>query len=87
MTLLSVPVLGASALLAGPTLWQGLVTGAAPVDYALNRYIITVAIVWAALSAVVMLIEATSPTLLPSRVGTEGRDGDPAADDRPSPHV
>lgn len=61
MNLLSTPVLGAAALLAGPTLWQGLVTGVVPLEHALTRYAITVALVWMALSAVVMLVESTGP--------------------------
>jgi hypothetical protein len=61
MNLLSTPVLGAAALLAGPTLWQGLVTGVVPLEHALTRYAITVALVWIALSAVVMLVESTGP--------------------------
>lgn len=72
MNLLSAPVLGASALLAGPALWAGLVTGQAPLEHALSRYGITVALVWLALSAVAMLIESTGPTLQPARVGTDG---------------
>ena len=61
MNLLSTPVLGAAALLAGPPLWQGLVTGVVPLEHAMSRYAVTVALVWLALSAVVMLIEGTGP--------------------------
>lgn len=80
MNLLSAPVLGAAALLAGPTLWQGLVTGAVPLEHALTRYAVTVALVWLALSAVVMLVESTgAPRLQPTGTGSPGAD--PSADD------
>lgn len=61
MNLLSAPVMGAAALLAGPVLWQGMVTGAVPLEHALTRYAVTITIVWAALSAVVLLVESTGP--------------------------
>jgi hypothetical protein len=80
MNLLSAPVLGAAALLAGPTLWQGLVTGVVPLEHALTRYGVTVALVWLALSAVVMLVESTGePRLQPTGVSASG--GEPSADD------
>ena len=87
MNLLSAPVLGAAALLAGPTLWQGLVVGTVPLEHTLSRYFITVALVWAALSAVALLIESTGPSLEPARArahdeetapgrSPDGADGD-----------
>lgn len=71
MNLLSAPVLGAAALLAGPTLWQGLVVGTVPLEHSLSRYFITVALVWAALSAVALLMESTAAPLEPARVRSD----------------
>ena len=86
MNLISAPVLGAAALLAGPTLWQGLVTGVVPLEHALTRYLITAALVWVALSAVALLIESTGPSLSPSPAGSGspgptgvGTEGDAAS--------
>ncbi len=83
MNVVSAPVFGAAALLAGPTLWQGLVLGTVPMEHALGRYFVTVVIVWVALSAVTMLIESTSPTRLPATSGA-GTSGDEPAGDAPA---
>ncbi len=86
MNLLSVPVLGAAALLAGPTLWQGLVVGAVPLEHSLSRYFVTVALVWAALSAVALLIEATGPPLEPARARARTDEAGPGRPSGEPPH-
>jgi hypothetical protein len=52
----SFPVLGLSAVVASPALYNGLVTGTIPIDQMLTRYLITVAVVWAALSVLAMMV-------------------------------
>jgi hypothetical protein len=52
----SFPVLGLSAVVASPALYNGLVTGSIPIDQMLTRYLITVAVVWAALSLLAMMV-------------------------------
>jgi hypothetical protein len=55
----SFPVLGLSAVVASPALYNGLVTGTIPIDQMLTRYLIVVAVVWAALSVLVMMVGST----------------------------
>ena len=55
----SFPVLGLAAVAASPALWNGLVTRTLPVDQMLVRYLVAVAVVWAALSVLLMLIGST----------------------------
>jgi len=75
MNLLSGTVLGTAAVLVAPALWQGLVTGAVPVDVALTRYVVAAVACWVALSAVGAMIFALprTPEAAPP----------PVADDRP----
>lgn len=62
MNLLSGTVLGTAGVLVAPALWQGLVTGAMPVDVALTRYVVAAVACWAALSAVGAMIWAVPRT-------------------------
>jgi hypothetical protein len=52
----SFPVLGLAAVAASPALYNGLVTHTLPIEMMLTRYLITVAVVWAALSVLAMMI-------------------------------
>ena len=52
---LSGGVLGAAAVVSSPALWLSLVEGTMPLDVALTRYLIAVAVCWVALSFVVDL--------------------------------
>ena len=52
MSPLSPHVLGAATLVSSPALWLGLVDRTLPLDVALTRYLVAVAICWAALSLV-----------------------------------
>lgn len=49
---LSTGVLGAATLVSSPALWLGLVDRTLPLDVALTRYLIALALCWAALSVV-----------------------------------
>ena len=49
---LSAGVLGAATLVSSPALWLGLVDRSLPLDVALTRYLVAVALCWAALSLV-----------------------------------
>jgi hypothetical protein len=49
---LSTGVLAAATLVSSPALWQGLVDHSLPLDVALTRYLVAVALCWAALSVV-----------------------------------
>lgn len=51
----SFPVLAGAALVSSPALW-GLLAGQARLDVALTRYLVAVALCWAALSVVAMLV-------------------------------
>jgi hypothetical protein len=55
MNLFSLPVLGAAGLLTAPTLWSALV-GDLRFDVGLSRYLIAVALCWAGLTVVAMLV-------------------------------
>jgi hypothetical protein len=52
MSPLSPHVLGAATLVSSPALWLGLVDQTLPLDVALTRYLIALALCWAALSVV-----------------------------------
>jgi hypothetical protein len=52
MSPLSTGVLGAATLVSSPALWLGLVDRTLPLDVALTRYLIALALCWAALSLV-----------------------------------
>jgi hypothetical protein len=71
----SFPVLGLAAVVSSPALYNGLVTGSIPIEQMLTRYLISVAVVWAALSVLGMMVgsvpkpvavEAPEPTDAPS---------------------
>lgn len=85
MKLLSGEVLGTAAVLAAPTLWQGFVTGAVPIDVALTRYLMVALIAWVALSAFVMMIgDAPRPagaisTSTDDSASSQGNAAPPAA--------
>jgi hypothetical protein len=49
---LSSSVLGAATVVSAPALWLGLVDRSLPLDVALTRYLVAVALCWAALSVV-----------------------------------
>jgi hypothetical protein len=49
---LSPQVLGAATLVSSPALWLGLVDQTLPIDVALTRYLVALALCWAALSLV-----------------------------------
>lgn len=72
MSPLSLPVLGGAALVSSPALWRALVDGTTPVEVALSRYLVSVAICWAALAFVAMLV---GPAPAPEReVATTDED-------------
>lgn len=52
----SFPVLGLAALVSSPALYHGLVARTLPVEQMLTRYLIAVAVVWAACSVLSMLV-------------------------------
>ena len=49
MSPFSTPVLGSAALLTSPALWDAIVEQSLPLDQALVRYLVAVAICWALL--------------------------------------
>ncbi|MBJ7358599.1 hypothetical protein [Nocardioides sp.] len=55
MRLASGTVLGGAAAISSPALWASL-HGELPVDIALTRYLVSVIIVWAALSTLVAMV-------------------------------
>ena len=52
MNPLSTKVLGAATLVSSPALWLSLVDRTLPLDVALTRYLVALALCWAALSLV-----------------------------------
>jgi hypothetical protein len=52
MSPLSPSVLGATTLVTSPALWLALVDRSLPLDVALTRYLVALAVCWAALSLV-----------------------------------
>ena len=52
MSPLSPRVLGAATLVSSPALWLGLVDRTLPLDVALTRYLVALALCWGALSLV-----------------------------------
>jgi hypothetical protein len=52
MSPLSPRVIGAATLVSSPALWLGLVDRSLPIDVALTRYLVALALCWAALSLV-----------------------------------
>lgn len=73
MNLVSMPVVGASALATAPMLWQGLVLGTMPMETMLTRFGLVMLGAWVALSALEMLIGGTAPTVGAAR-GIPGAD-------------
>ena len=65
MHLFSGPVLLGAALVSSPALWSGLV-GQAPLEVGLSRYLTAVALSWAALTVVAMLIGPVRPAAIES---------------------
>jgi hypothetical protein len=55
MSPLSAPVLGGAALVTAPALWRSM-TEAMPLDAALTRYLLAVALCWVALEVVVTMV-------------------------------
>ena len=53
---LSLPVLGGAAVLSSPALYRALVEGTTRPDVALTRYLVSVAVCWAVLALVSMLV-------------------------------
>ena len=49
-------VLGGAAVLSAPALWASLVTGTAPMDEGLLRYIVAVVVCWVGLSVVAAMV-------------------------------
>lgn len=56
MSPLSWPVLGGAALLSSPALYRAFVLGTTSTDVALTRFLVTLAVWWAVLAFVAMLI-------------------------------
>lgn len=88
MSPLSAPVLGTSALLASPALYRGFVIDTMPLGVVLERYLITAAICWVALSLVAGLVFSNTahgtvpepePAPVESRPVREGDDTQPLA--------
>ncbi len=72
MSPLSLPVLGGAALVSSPALW-GLAEGTTSTDVALTRYLVAVAVCWAVLAFVAMLV---GPAPRTEAEQTEGRVSD-----------
>jgi hypothetical protein len=63
---LSLPVLGGAALVSSPALWRAVVEGTTSTEVALTRYLVSVAICWAVLAFVTMLVgPAPKPEVQP----------------------
>lgn len=56
MSPFSLPVLGGAAVVSSPALWRALVEGTASTQVALTRYLVSVAICWAALALFALLV-------------------------------
>jgi hypothetical protein len=70
------PVLGGAALVSSPALWRALVEGTTTTEVALTRYLVSVAICWAVLAFVAMLV---GPAPRPEPAEAESAEADPAA--------
>lgn len=84
MNLLSPLVLGAAAVCASPAVYQAVVTGGMPLEVAMTRYLVALAICWAAISVVAAII-GEPPA--PSRQSPERRATDTAPDMERPPGV
>jgi hypothetical protein len=71
----SAPVLGAAAVVSGPSLWGAFVDGSTSTQTALERFGICVALAWVALGLLAMLV---GPPPRPARV-------DPVAEESADP--
>lgn len=60
MSPLSLPVLGGAAVVSSPALWGALVDGTTTTQAALTRYLVSVAVCWAVLAFVAMLVGPAS---------------------------
>lgn len=82
MSPFSLPVLGASALVASPALWSA-VDGTLPLDVALTRYLIALGICWALISVVAEFAfpapGAVRPRVEPAPAETSDPDAETAA--------
>lgn len=76
MSPLSMPVLGGAALVSSPALWRALVEGTTTPEVALTRYLVSVAICWAVLAFVAMLV---GPAPRPEPAEAEAAEADAAA--------
>lgn len=79
MSPLSLPVLGGAAVLSSPALYRVLVEGTTRPDVALTRYLVSVAICWAVLALVSMLVGPAPEPATPSAEAEEPREAAPAA--------
>lgn len=77
MHLFSAPVLLAAALISSPALWSGLI-GQGTLQWGLSRYLMAVALSWAALSMVAMLVGPIRPRAV---VGAHDGPGEDRTDD------
>jgi hypothetical protein len=73
----SLPVLGGAAVVSSPALWHALVEGTTSTEVALTRYLASVAICWAVLAFVTMLV-GPAPTPEPEVVTAEHEAEEPA---------
>ena len=74
MSPVSLPVLGGAAVVSSPALWGALVDGTTTTEAALMRYLVGVAVCWAVLAFVAMLV---GPAPVPEAVEQEP-DGEAA---------
>ncbi|WP_193605561.1 hypothetical protein [Nocardioides dongkuii] len=66
MRMVSVPVLGAAALVSSPALWQGFVTQQLTMETALLRFAVALVVAWVAISIVEALVgEPPRPVAVP----------------------
>jgi hypothetical protein len=77
MSPLSAKVIGAATVVSSPALWLGLVDRTLPLDVALTRYLVAVALCWAALS-VVATWAFPDPRAVKSPPKPTARPADPA---------
>ena len=84
MSPLSLPVLGGAAVLSSPALYRALVEGTARPDVALTRYLVAVAICWAVLALVSMLVGPAPEPATPTAEADEPREA-PAPAPAPAP--
>jgi hypothetical protein len=74
---LSLPVLGGAAVVSSPALWHALVEGTTSTEVALTRYLTSVAICWAVLAFVAMLV-GPAPKPEPEAALAESESEEPA---------